>query len=73
MASGSYDRLLAWSKKSSNALRVSSSVVNDKKWWFLGTTIKQPVEYSASGKGASIDAAAREVIDDLTTVGVIIE
>jgi hypothetical protein len=42
----------------------------DGSYWMIDITISDPVSFSTSGDGRTIDDAAAQVLSDLTTVGV---
>jgi hypothetical protein len=69
MADGSYERLLAWSKKGHETLKVDRVEATNGSVWSISIMINDPVLFSAHGRGATIDDAAGDVIEQLETVG----
>ena len=83
MAKGSYDRLRSWAASRGVALNVTKSMSADLSstedvstaadlhaFWMISCSITDPVHFSASASGFSIDDAAERVVADLTIVGV---
>jgi hypothetical protein len=70
MATGAYERLRAWAETNGESLAVTKGKNSDGIYWVIETSILEPVSFSTTGTGKNIDAAATEVISDLTTVGV---
>jgi hypothetical protein len=69
LATGAYERLLAWSVKTGNNLSVSKGVTANKGLqWSIHVAIVKPVAFTASASSSTIDEAANKIIEDLQTV-----
>jgi hypothetical protein len=69
MATGSYDRLLAWCKTKGYVLQVQKVPGKNGYSWTISLAINEPVAFSAHGRDTDIDGAADSLIEDLATVG----
>lgn len=82
MTQGSYERLRTWAAARSVALSVTKSMSADLSgaddlttaaslhtYWMITGSITDPVHFSASGSGSTIDEAAEKVVADLLVVG----
>ncbi len=83
MTQGSYQRLRTWAADRSVALSVTKSMSADlsgaddlstaddlQTFWMISCSITDPVHFSSSGSGPTIDEAAERVVADLLIVGV---
>ncbi|MBA2720217.1 MAG: hypothetical protein H0U52_13410 [Chloroflexi bacterium] len=46
-----------------------STAADLQTFWMISCSVIDPVHFSASGSGATIDAAAERVVADLTIIG----
>ncbi|HUQ77401.1 MAG TPA: hypothetical protein VM427_00840 [Patescibacteria group bacterium] len=82
MVQGSYERLRTWAAARSVALSVTKSMSADligaddlstaadlQTFWMISCSITDPVHFSSSGAGPTIDEAAEKVVADLLVVG----
>lgn len=82
MTQGSYERLRTWAAARNVALTVTKTMSGDlgsaddfstaadlHPYWMIAGSITDPVHFSASGSGSTIDEAAEKVVVDLLVVG----
>lgn len=65
---GAYKRLVAWSEARAATPKVVKSGSEQGWRYSINVAIDDPVEYLASGVGATIDDAAAKLIEELETV-----
>jgi hypothetical protein len=70
MAGAQFERLVAWAKQDHGAIKVERPDTRESHNWIVKLLVRDPVIFSAFGRGRTVDDAAGQVIDQLRTVGV---